>query len=75
VGVPEDRCGYQTIVSSCVWTTQDQMVAAAVIVDPVAVVDLVGWRVKLDGLMARVAIVGCGEAGVALGSRVATVSV
>jgi SRSO17 transposase len=31
------------------------MVAAAVIVDPVAVVDLVGWREKFDGLMARVA--------------------
>jgi SRSO17 transposase len=38
-----------------VWTTQDQVVAAAVIVDPVAGVDPVGWRDKLDELMARVA--------------------
>jgi hypothetical protein len=38
-----------------VWTTQDQVVAAAIIVDPVAGVDSVGWRDKLDELMARVA--------------------
>jgi SRSO17 transposase len=38
-----------------VWTTQDQVVAAAVIVNPAEGVDPVGWREKLDGLMARVA--------------------
>ncbi|GAA3691488.1 hypothetical protein GCM10022267_91680 [Lentzea roselyniae] len=37
------------------WTTQDQVVAAAVIVDAAGGVDPVGWQEKLDGLMARVA--------------------
>jgi len=37
-----------------VWTYQDRVVAAGVIVDP-AEVDPVGWREKFDELMARVA--------------------
>ena len=37
------------------WTTQDQVVAATAILDPATDVDPVGWREKLDELMARVA--------------------